>query len=72
MSRPDQKEIEGKILDDLRSLGLDPKRKSELNDQHELAELADNLKQSMLQDFKTAYSENGHKFEPESKSTTHR
>jgi hypothetical protein len=72
MSRPDQKETEGKILDDLRSLGLDPRRKSELNDQHELAELADNLKQSMLQDFKTAYSENGHKFEVESKSTTHR
>ena len=60
---------EEKIIADLRSLGVDPRRKTELNDNEELAELADNLKQSMLQDYKTAYSDKGHKVEKETKST---
>lgn len=59
---------EEKIIADLRSLGVDPKRKTELNNDEELAELADNLKQSMLQDYRTAYSYKGHKFEEETKS----
>ena len=41
---------------ELRSLGIEPKRKNTLNDNHELAILTDNLKQTMFQDYKTAYS----------------
>ena len=41
---------------ELRSLGVEPKRLTELNDNNELEDLADNLKQSMFQDYKTAYS----------------
>lgn len=48
-------------LKDLRSLGIEPKRTTKLNDEEELDELADNLKQSMLQDYRTAYSGMGHK-----------
>lgn len=54
---------------DLQSLGIDPKRKSDLNDQKELKELADNIKQSMFQDYKTAYSKKGKEHEEEAKST---
>lgn len=41
---------------ELRSLGIEPKRKDLANDKEELASLTDNLKQSMYQDYKTAYS----------------
>jgi len=41
---------------ELRSLGIEPKRKNELNDNEELAALSDNLKQVYYQDYKTAYS----------------
>lgn len=41
---------------ELRSLGIEPKRKNLVNDKEELASLTDNLKQSMYQDYKTAYS----------------
>ncbi|MEO9363578.1 MAG: hypothetical protein ABI348_06715 [Nitrososphaera sp.] len=54
---------------DLISLGVSPKRKTELNDKKELAELAENLKQAMLQDYRMAYSGLGKKYEEESKST---
>ncbi|HVX01795.1 MAG TPA: hypothetical protein VHA09_01435 [Nitrososphaera sp.] len=60
---------EEEIIADLRSLGVDPRRKTELNNNEELAELADNLKQSMLQDYKTAYSDKGQKVEQETKAT---
>jgi hypothetical protein len=56
-------------LVDLRSLGINPKRKTELNDKKELEELAENLKQSMLQDYKTAYGKKGKEYEAESKAT---
>jgi len=39
---------------ELRSLGLGPKRRSELNDNKELEALSDNLKQNMYQEYKTA------------------
>ena len=42
---------------ELESLGIDPKRKNELNDKEELAILADNIKQVYYQDYKTAYDE---------------
>ena len=56
-------------LAELRSLGVDPKRKSELNNEQELKELAENIKQSMLQDYRTAYGGRGDDFEQESMST---
>jgi hypothetical protein len=69
MARRVQYAKEERLLAELRSLGVDPRRKTELNDEEELAELADNIKQYMLQDYKTAYSKKGDKYESESKST---
>jgi len=43
-------------LNELRSLGLVAKKKSELNDSKELHDLADNLKQTMYQEYKSAYA----------------
>jgi hypothetical protein len=40
---------------ELKSLGIEPKRKNELNDKAELETLTDNLKQTFYQDYKTAY-----------------
>ena len=40
---------------ELRSLGIEPKRKNDLNDEEELAALADNIKQVYYQNYKTAY-----------------
>jgi hypothetical protein len=40
---------------ELKSLGIEPKRKNELNDKAELEALTDNLKQTYYQDYKTAY-----------------
>jgi hypothetical protein len=44
---------------ELDSLGIEPKRKTELNDAEELEKLADIIKQAMFQDYKVAYSEEG-------------
>ena len=54
---------------DLRSLGIAPGKKNELNDKVELQNLADNLKDAMYQDYKTAYSKKGDQFKDEAKST---
>jgi len=43
---------------ELRSLGVEPKRKNDLNDREELEALADNIKQVYYQDYKTAYQGN--------------
>jgi hypothetical protein len=56
-------------LVELRSLGVEPKRRSEFNDEQELEKLAENIKQSMLQDYRTAYGRRGNEFEQESMST---
>jgi hypothetical protein len=46
---------------ELYSLGIvDPKQKKELNDDEELENLADIIKQAMFQDYKVAYSEKGY------------
>ncbi len=58
-----------KEIAELESLGIDPKRVNDLNDKVELNELADNIKQSMFQDYKTAYAKNGEKYEEEAKAT---
>ena len=54
---------------ELKSLGIEPKRHNELNDDEELEQLADIIKLSMYQDYKTAYSMNGDKHEEEAQST---
>lgn len=55
---------------ELHSLGIDAKKKkANQNEKEELEGLVDNVKQSMIQDYKTAYSKNGDKHEDEAKST---
>jgi hypothetical protein len=49
----------GYLNSELKSLGIHPK--NELNDKEELQELADNIKQSLYQDYKTAYSDENEK-----------
>ena len=56
---------------ELKSLGVHPKRKNELNDKEELQNLADSIKLSMYQDYKTAYSKDGDKHKEEAKATVH-
>jgi hypothetical protein len=55
---------------ELDSLGIEPKRKTELNDEEEeLEKLADIIKQAMFQDYKVAYSEKGDAHKEEALST---
>jgi hypothetical protein len=55
---------------ELQSLGiLEPKQKTELNDEEELEMLADIIKQAMYQDYKVAYSEEGDMYKEEAEST---
>jgi hypothetical protein len=54
---------------ELDSLGIEPKRKTELNDEEELEKLADIIKQAMFQDYEVAYSEKGDAHKEEAQST---
>jgi hypothetical protein len=54
---------------ELDSLGIEPKRKTELNDEEELEKLADIIKQAMFQDYKVGYSEKGDAHKEEAQST---
>ena len=55
---------------ELESLGIEPKRKKELNDnKEELENLADIIKQAMFHDYKVAYSEEGDAHKEEAQST---
>jgi hypothetical protein len=54
---------------ELDSLGIEPKQKKELNDDEELENLADIIKQAMFQDYKVAYSEKGDAHKEEAQST---
>jgi hypothetical protein len=54
---------------ELKSLGLEQKQNNELNDKEELQHLTDTIKQSMYQDYKTAYGKDGDKHEEEAEST---
>jgi hypothetical protein len=56
-------------LNELDSLGIELKRKTELNDEEELEKLADIIKQAMFQDYKVAYSEKGDAHKEEAQST---
>lgn len=42
---------------ELRSLGIEPRRPSELNDKEELQALTENIKQVLYQEYKTAYED---------------
>lgn len=53
---------------ELRSLGIDPKKKNDLNDNKELKDLTDNVKQTMYQDYKTAYSKDNSAEDPDSRN----
>ena len=50
---PDKKEY---WQNELKSLGIEPKRQNELNDKEELQALAEIIKEVYYQDYKTAYS----------------
>jgi hypothetical protein len=54
---------------ELDSLGIEPKQKTELNNKEELENLADIIKQAMFQDYKVAYSEKGDAHKEEAQST---
>ena len=54
---------------ELDSLGIESKRKTELNDKEELENLADIIKQAMFQDYKITYSEKGDAHKEEAQST---
>jgi hypothetical protein len=53
----DNKEEENYLQSELSSLGIDCKRKNELNDEEELEGLATAIKEVYFQDYKTAYQE---------------
>ncbi|HJU34033.1 MAG TPA: hypothetical protein VJ695_02820 [Nitrososphaera sp.] len=57
------------LKNELKSLGVEPRRKNQLNDKEELQNLSDNIKQAMFQDYKVAYSEQGDAHQEEAKST---
>jgi hypothetical protein len=68
----EQQQLEAKNRywqNELDSLGIEPKRKIELNDAEELEKLADIIKQAMFQDYKVAYSEKGDAHKEEALST---
>jgi hypothetical protein len=44
---------------ELKSLGIEPKRRNDLNDKSELEALAEIIKAVYYQDYKTAYSNSG-------------
>ena len=52
-----QVDTENYWQNELRSLGIESKRKNQLNDKEELQALADSIKQVYYQDYKTAYNE---------------
>jgi hypothetical protein len=57
------------LKNELKSLGIEPKRKDQINDNEELQSLSDNIKQAMFQDYKIAYSEKGDMHKEEAEST---
>jgi hypothetical protein len=45
-------------LNELESLGISPNKTNELNDQKEVSNLTENIKQTLYQEYKTVYNEN--------------
>ncbi len=67
---PQQQIKKGYWHNELDSLGIEPKqKKKEFNDDEELENLADIIKQAMFQDYKMAYSEEGDTHKEEAEST---
>jgi hypothetical protein len=52
---PDKKDY---WQNELKSLGIEPRRQNELNDKEELQALAESIKEVYYQDYKTAYNNN--------------
>lgn len=46
-------------IEELRSLGVSAKKTNTLNNSKELQDFTDNIKQTMYQDYKTAYTDAG-------------
>ncbi len=67
--QPQRQTKKGYWQNELDSLGIEPKQKKELNDDEELENLADIIKQAMFQDYKVAYSEKGSEHKEEAQST---
>ena len=67
--QPQQQAKNGYWQNELDSLGIEQKEKKELNDDEELENLADIIKQAMFQDYKIAYSEEGDMHKEEAQST---
>jgi hypothetical protein len=44
-------------LNELESLGISSKKTNELNDQKEISNLTENIKQTLYQDYKSLYNE---------------
>ena len=57
------------LKNELESIGVEPKRKKQLNDKEELQKLSNNIKQTMFQDYKVAYREQGDVCKEEATST---
>jgi hypothetical protein len=57
----DREQRENRLQSELSSLGVDCKRKNELNDKEELEALATAIKEVYFQDYKTAYDDDIHK-----------
>jgi len=64
-----QQAKKGYWQNELDSLGIEPKQKKEINDDEELENLADIIKQAMFQDYKIAYVEKGDAHKEEAQST---
>ncbi len=69
--QPQRQTKKGYWQNELDSLGIEPKQKKESNDEddEELENLADIIKQAMFQDYKVAYSEKGSEHKEEAQST---
>jgi hypothetical protein len=57
----DREQRENRLQSELSSLGVDCKRKNELNDKEELEALATAIKEVYFQDYKTAHDDDIHK-----------
>lgn len=55
MSNDEWKDRDSYWISELRSLGIDPRKRNELNDAEELGSLADNIKKVLLVDYASAY-----------------
>jgi hypothetical protein len=44
-------------ISELSSLGIKIKRRSDMNDRKEITDLAENIKQTLFQEYKTAYAQ---------------